>query len=257
MSDSEKTTIVEDDSPVVEEEKKEEAEPTDEAGTSEPTSVDTAEDDAGFVRRDHIPFVTPLKSSPFYHQASGILHWSDPVQSALVFGIGNFFFFLITYGEYSVLTLISYLALALIFVCGAYVYGTMLRAHFRKEKAENPFQAKLKNPFVASKFSLEPHADSIIGLINDAAHLWRSVLYFTDATFSLKFAFAIWVFSVIGKCFSGITLLYMTFLTAFIWPRIYQEKQAQIDEAYELALSKINHYVGLLMALLPLKKKTE
>ena len=68
------------------------------------------------------------------------MHWNDPVQSALVFGIGNFFFFLITYGEYSVLTLFSYLALALIFVCGGYVYVTMLRAHFNKEKAENPFQ---------------------------------------------------------------------------------------------------------------------
>jgi len=254
MSETEKTTV--EDTPVVEDERKEEPEiPTDEASTSEPTSVDDGEGDVGVVRRDHIPFVTPLKSSPFYHQVSGVLHWSDPVQSALVFGIGNFFFFLITYGEYSVLTLMSYLALALIFVCGAYVYGTMLRAHFRKEKAENPFQTKLKNPYVATKFSLEPHAESIIGLINDAAHLWRSVLYFTDGAFSLKFAFAIWVFSVIGKLFSGITLLYMTFLTAFIWPRIYQEKQAQIDEAYDLALSKINHYVGLAMARLPWPKK--
>jgi len=256
MSESEKTTPVEEE-PTVEEERKDEPAVSDEASTSEPTSADDTEGETGYVRRDHIPFVTPLKSSPFYHQVSGLLHWSDPVQSALVFGIGNFFFFLITYGEYSVLTLVSYLALALIFVCGAYVYGTMLRAHFKKEKAENPFQAKLKNPFVASKFSLEPHAESIIGLINDGAHLWRSVLYFTDGAFSLKFAFAIWVFSVIGKLFSGTTLLYMTFLTAFIWPRIYQEKQAQIDEAYELALSKINHYVGLAMAHLPFKKKSE
>ena len=74
------------------------------------------------------------------NEVSALVHWNDPVQSALVFGIGNFFFFLITYGEYSVLTLFSYLALALIFVCGGYVYVTMLRAHFNKEKAENPFQ---------------------------------------------------------------------------------------------------------------------
>jgi len=256
MSESEKSTVGEETTDVAEERKDEPA-ASDEAATSEPTSADDAEGEAGYTRRDHIPFVTPLKSSPFYNQVSGVLHWSDPVQSALVFGIGNFFFFLITYGEYSVLTLLSYLALALIFVCGAYVYGTMLRAHFKKEKAENPFQAKLKNPFVATKFSLEPHADSIIGLINDAAHLWRSVLYFTDGAFSLKFAFAIWMFSLIGKLFTGTTLLYMSFLTAFIWPRIYQEKQAQIDEAYELALSKINHYVSLATSHLPFKKKSE
>lgn len=89
-----------------------------------------------------------------------------------------------------------------------------------------PNRAKLKDPFVATKFSLEPHGDSIIGLINDTAHLWRSVLYFTDSSFSLKvrssfwfsffkliapkFAFAVWVLSVIGKLFSGLTLLYMS-----------------------------------------------
>jgi len=242
----------------ISEEKK--VEPTEEGAAVEPTSAEETESEeaSGYSHREYVPFVTPLKSSPLYNQVSGLLHWNDPVQSALVFGIGNFFFFLITYGEYSILTLFSYLALALIFVCGAYVYGTMLRAHFKKEKAENPFQAKLKNPFVASKFSLEPHAESIIGLINDVAHLWRSVLYFTDTSFSLKFAFAIWVLSVLGKLFSGLTLLYMTFLTAFIWPRIYQEKQAQIDEVYALAASKINHYVTLALSHLPLKKnKTE
>jgi len=232
-------------------------EPADEAAAAEPTSTEESEGDAGYAHTDYVPFVTPLKSSPLYQHVSGLVHWHDPVQSALVFGIGNFFFFLITYGEYSVLTLLSYLALSLIFVCGGYVYVTMLRAHFNKEKAENPFQAKLKDPFVATKFSLEPHADSIIGLINDSAHLWRSVLYFTDSSFSLKFAFAIWVLSVLGKLFSGLTLLYMTFLTAFIWPRIYQEKQAQIDEAYALAVGKINHYVALALSHLPLKKKTE
>jgi len=233
-------------------------EPSDETAAAEPTETpEENEGDAGYVHSDYVPFVTPLKSSPFYQQVSALLHWNDPVQSALVFGIGNFFFFLITYGEYSILTLLSYLALSLIFVCGGYVYVTMLRAHFNKEKAENPFQAKLKDPFVATKFSLEPHADSIIGIINDTAHLWRSVLYFTDSAFSLKFAFAIWVLSVLGKLFSGLTLLYMTFLTAFIWPRIYQEKQAQIDEAYALAVGKINHYVALALSHLPLKRKTE
>jgi len=257
MADDQPATTTEETVVDSTEERKEESSEEGSAASVEPTAEDNAQDEGGYSRKDYVPFVTPLKASPFYTPASALLHWNDPVQSALVFGIGNFFFFLITYGEYSVITLFSYLALALVFVCGAYVYGTMLRAHFKKEKAENPFQAKLKNPYVATKFSLEAHSDSAIGLINDAAHLWRSVLYFTDASFSLKFAFALWVLSVIGKLFSGITLLYMTFITAFIWPRIYREKQAQIDEAYALAVSKINHYVSLALSHLPLKKKAE
>jgi len=205
------------------------------------------------------PFVSAMKASPFWNQVSAVLHWHDPVQSALIFGIGNFFFFLITYGEYSVLTLLSYLGLALILVCGAYVNGTLLRAHFKKETAENPFSANLKNPYQASKYTLEPHADCIIGIINDIVYVWTSVLYFTDTLFSLRIAVLLCILSVIGKLFSGTMLLYMTFLTAFIWPRIYQEKQVQIDQAYELAMNKVNFYSQQVLSKLPLgkKKKTE
>jgi len=204
---------------------------------------------------DYVPFVTSLRASPFYQSLSSLVHWNDPVHTALVFGIGNFFFFLITYGEYSVLTLLSYLALSLILVCGLYANGMMLRAHFKKEKVENPFAAKLKDPYVATKFTLEPHADSMIGLLNDTIELARSVLYFTDNYLSLKVAFVIWILSVVGNLFSGLTLLYMVFLTSFIWPRIYQEKQHQIDQAYELAWDKINFYANQALEKLPFGKK--
>jgi len=205
--------------------------------------------------RDHVPFVSSIKASPYYAQVSNVLHWNDPVKSALLFGIGNFFFFLITYGEYSVITLLSYLALALIVVCGVYANGVMVIAHFKKQKVENPFQAKLKSPYVATKLSLEPHADSIIGLLNDAIELSRSVLYFTDTFFSLKIAFFIWILSVLGKLFTGTTLLYASFLTSFIWPRIYQEKRVQIDHAYNLAFSKVTFYTNLVVSKLPFPKQ--
>jgi len=206
-------------------------------------------------RQDHVAFVSSIKASPYYAQVSNVLHWNDPVKSALLFGIGNFFFFLITYGEYSVITLLSYLALALIVVCGVYANGVMLIAHFKKQKVENPFQAKLKTPYVATKLSLEPHADSIIGLINDTIELSRSVLYFTDTFFSLKIAFFIWILSVLGKVFTGTTLLYASFLTSFVWPRIYQEKRVQIDHAYNLAFSKVTLYTNLVVDKLPFPKK--
>jgi len=197
--------------------------------------------------KDHIPFITAVKSSPFYPQISTILHWNDPVQSALLFGIGNFFFFLITFGEYSVLTLLCYLALALICICGAYANGVMLIAHFKKERVENPFLIKLKNPYIATNFALEPHADCIIGLVNDFLDTSRSVLYFTDNLYSLKVGALLWILSV----FSFTSLLYIVFLTAFTWPRIYREKKVQIDQAYDLACSKICFYLNQVTSKLP------
>jgi len=206
---------------------------------------------------DHIPFITAIKSSPFYPQISSVLNWNDPVQSALLFAIGNFFFFLITYAEYSVLTLLSYLALALICICGLYANGVMIIAHFKKERVENPFLIKLKNPYIATNFALEPHSDCIIGLVNDFLDTSRSVLYFTDNLYSLKVAALLWILSVFGKLFSATTLLYIVFLIAFTWPRIYKEKKTQIDQAYELAASKVCFYLNQVSTKIPIfKQKT-
>ena len=83
----------------------------------------------------------------FVLSASSIFHWNNPVQSALLFGIGNFFFFLITYGDYTVLSLFAYLALALLFVAGVYANGTLLRAYLKKENYENPFSYAAQTPY--------------------------------------------------------------------------------------------------------------
>jgi len=84
-----------------------------------------------YLRNPH--FLKPLRP------VISIIYWNDPIQSALLFGIGNFFFFLITYGEYTVLSLLAYLLLSLLFVAGVYTNGTWLRASFTNEKYENPF----------------------------------------------------------------------------------------------------------------------
>ena len=45
------------------------------------------------------------------------------------------------------------------------------------------------------------------------------------------------------------------FLAAFVWPRIYQEKQSDIDRAYNIALAHLNQYYDLALSKLPLGKK--
>jgi threonine/homoserine efflux transporter RhtA len=40
-----------------------------------------------------------------------------------------------------------------------------------------------------------------------------------------------------------------------VWPRIYQEKQADIDRVYGIALAHLNQYYDLVISKLPLGKK--
>jgi len=225
--------------------------------------VQTDDDDASAPPSEQestrIPFVTALRSNLWYAEVSSILHWHEPVQSAILFVIGNLFFFLITVGEYSVLTLTSYLALSLVLVCCVYANATMLRAYWKKENVVNPFSAKLKNPWYMSNDSLEPHAESIIGVVNDFLRLTRAILYSGDYLLSLKAAVFLWFLAIIGSWFSGMTLLYMSFLAAFVWPRIYSEKQVQIDHVYNLVCDKVHHHVTSVLSRIPVqkKKKTE
>ncbi len=46
--------------------------------------------------------------------------------------------------------------------------------------------AKLKNPWVLSVESVEPHVKALVDLVNDFATLAREVLYFTNPVFSIK-----------------------------------------------------------------------
>lgn len=64
----------------------------------------------------------------------GILYWRDLVRSGLVFSIGCFFFFLVIVGEYSCITLGSYMALTVLLVSYGYIRFQTIRG------GENPFK---------------------------------------------------------------------------------------------------------------------
>jgi hypothetical protein len=65
--------------------------------------------------------------------------WTDLVKSGLIFAIGCFFFFLVIVGEYSVLTLTSYMALTVLTVSFVYLKMQTMRGN------ENPFKYALKS----------------------------------------------------------------------------------------------------------------
>lgn len=70
-----------------------------------------------------------------------ILHWRDPIRTGLLFGIINLAYFLVYYGEYSVVTLFNYCALALLGTAFAYAYGLILWARYvQGNLIENPLR---------------------------------------------------------------------------------------------------------------------
>jgi len=198
-------------------------------------------------------YIGIIKSNPAYDDVSQIFHWKDPFKSGLLFGIFNFFFFLISWGEYTVVTLVSYLLLALLAVCLGYSNYVVLKASWIQGKhAENPFKERFKNAkFHMSKQTAQKHLDTFVDLVNLTIDNFRDVFYCTSTALSLQYLGYFFALATVGKWFSGLTVIYLTLLTFFVWPRLYQEKQKEIDQIYAIAMEQIGKYVHLGLSKLP------
>jgi len=198
-------------------------------------------------------FLHIIKSNSLYIDASKIVHWRDPVKSGLIFGIINFFYFLITWGDYTIVTLLSYLVLALLAVCFAYSNFVVLRAQWLQgKKVQNPFVERFKNEkFHISRAVAEEHFDTVLELTNLVIDSLREALYCTNLVFSAQIAGLLYITATVGDWFSGATLFYLIALGFFIWPRLYEEKQKEIDQVYGIAKARAEEYVNLGLSKLP------
>eukprot|EP01102_Stenamoeba_stenopodia_P015547 TRINITY_DN5313_c0_g1_i1.p1 TRINITY_DN5313_c0_g1~~TRINITY_DN5313_c0_g1_i1.p1 ORF type:complete len:230 (-),score=70.31 TRINITY_DN5313_c0_g1_i1:190-879(-) len=228
---------------------------TDVAETSTQTESAVVQEEAGPKTLQEA-----LQINPFFHTASRVVSWKDPVESGLVFTIITAFFYLITCGGYTVVTLVSYLLLAFLLTAAAYVSGLQFYGSFRGQPiVENPLVKRLKNyNFTFTRRDLEPHLILLEILINDALAILHQAFSVTDVKYTLKVAGAFWVASFVGS-WSPAALLYLVILAAFIWPRLYAEKKAEIDRAALLLRQKMNFYLKQAIAKLPpaIKAKLE
>jgi len=198
-------------------------------------------------------YVSILKSNPLYSEASKVFHWRDPVRTGLLFGIFNFFFFLWTWGEYSFITIVSYLLLTTLSICLGYANYVVLKASWLQGKrVENPFTERFKDAnFHVSKEAAEQHLSTVLDISNHTIDHLRDVFFCTDNFLSLKFAGYFYLGAMLGNWFSGATILYLAILAFFVWPRLYEEKQKEIDQFYGIASEQANNYFQLALSKLP------
>eukprot|EP01113_Clastostelium_recurvatum_P040833 TRINITY_DN639_c0_g1_i1.p1 TRINITY_DN639_c0_g1~~TRINITY_DN639_c0_g1_i1.p1 ORF type:complete len:320 (-),score=55.44 TRINITY_DN639_c0_g1_i1:70-894(-) len=195
-----------------------------------------------------------IKSNPLFPELINILHWNNPVRSGLVFANANLVFLLLTYGGYSLLTVISYCILALLGAALAFSQGSILWARYVQGRSiDNPLAQKWKVSPI-SRTVLEKHMDSLNNLVNALVESATHVFLCNHVVFSLQVAALVYFYSLVGKWFDGITLLWIVTIVAFVWPRLYTEKKTDIDRLAGLALAQINTYTALAMSKIPIAK---
>jgi len=205
--------------------------------------------------------LTVIRRNPFYTPISDILYWKDRTESALVFAMINCFFFLIIWAHYSLITLVSYLLLCFLIFCAGYVNIITLKASLSKQPLpENPLAARLKNRrFHLDAAMIDQHLEVFVVAVNIVLPKLKDVFLCTNLLLTAKFAIGFWFTAIIGKCISTAGLLYLGVILAFIWPKLYQEKQKEIDHFAGIAMEKIRGVTHTAMAKLPdsIKKKLE
>jgi len=163
-----------------------------------------------------------------------VVYWRNLARSAILFSLGNLVFFLITCGQFSTLTLVSSFFLILIAACFLYVQYHKIRG------LPNPFIANIQQTdFVIPKEQTQAHVETVVRVIESIRSVLQDVLSCDDMKLTLQ-AVAIAIAALfIGNVFSDVSLLYLLFLISFLWPRLYEEKRNQIDNAVTTAVTQV------------------
>ncbi|KAM4617516.1 reticulon-3 [Discoglossus pictus] len=186
-----------------------------------------------------------------------LLSWKDMKKTGAVFGVTMVM--LLSLAAFSIISVISYLILALLTVTISYrVYKSIMQA-VQKSEEGHPFKSLLEKDITLSSDALQKRVNASLTHVNRALkHLIRLFLV-EDLVDSLKLALFMWLMTYVGAVFNGITLLILGVLVAFTAPIVYEKYKVQIDHYMSLVQAQVKSVTEKIHAKLPgaLKKKTE
>uniref|UniRef100_A0A8C1EWC8 Reticulon n=1 Tax=Cyprinus carpio carpio TaxID=630221 RepID=A0A8C1EWC8_CYPCA len=184
-----------------------------------------------------------------------LLHWRDVKQSGLVFGSVLLLLFSLT--QFSVVSVIAYLALAVLSATISYrVYKSVLQA-VQKTDEGHPFKAYLEVEIALSADQISKYVEKTQLYINSTMKELRRLFLVQDLVDSIKFAVLMWLLTYVGALFNGLTLLILAVVSMFTVPLVYEKYQTQIDQYLGLVRTQVNSIMGKIREKVPGAKKKE
>ncbi|XP_058652267.1 reticulon-1a isoform X5 [Onychostoma macrolepis] len=184
-----------------------------------------------------------------------LLHWRDVKQSGLVFGSVLLLLFSLT--QFSVVSVIAYLALAVLSATISFrVYKSVLQA-VQKTDEGHPFKAYLEVEIALSADQISKYVDKTQLYINSTMKELRRLFLVQDLVDSIKFAVLMWLLTYVGALFNGLTLFILAVVSMFTVPLVYEKYQTQIDQYLGLVRTQVNSIMGKIREKVPGAKKKE
>ncbi|XP_072232906.1 reticulon-3 isoform X1 [Leuresthes tenuis] len=184
-----------------------------------------------------------------HFSAKDLVHWRDPKKSGLVFGLSMLL--LLSLAAFSVISVVSYLLLALLCVTITFrIYKSVVQA-VQKSSEGHPFKALIDKDVSIPPETFRKHVDASLTYINRALKQMSRLFLVEDLVDSLKLAVVMWLLTYVGAVFNGITILILADILLFAVPPIYEKNKTQIDQYIDIARTHINTTVAKLQEKLP------
>uniref|UniRef100_A0AAY4A3M1 Reticulon n=1 Tax=Denticeps clupeoides TaxID=299321 RepID=A0AAY4A3M1_9TELE len=189
--------------------------------------------------------------------AKELVYWRDPKKSGVVFGVSMLL--LLSLATFSVISVASYVLLALLCVTISFrIYKSVIQA-VQKSNEGHPFKALMEKDVSVPPETFRKHVDVCLTYINRGLKYMSRLFLVEDLVDSLKLAVVMWLLTYVGAVFNGITILILADILLFTVPLGYEKNKTQIDHYIDIARTQINTTVAKLQEKLPgsLKRKAE
>ncbi|XP_078413096.1 uncharacterized protein LOC144689678 isoform X1 [Cetorhinus maximus] len=200
--------------------------------------------------------IADISVKPDKKSVVDLIYWRDIKKTGLVFGAS--LFLLLSMTIFSIVSVIAYLALALLSVTISFrIYRGILQA-VQKSDDGHPFKACLETDLAVSDELVHKYSDIGLGHVNRVITELRRLFLVEDLVDSLKFSVLMWLLTYVGALFNGLTLLIIALVAVFSIPVVYERHQAQIDHYIGIASKQIRDVTAKIQTKVPgLKRKAE
>uniref|UniRef100_A0A8C4R2B6 Reticulon n=1 Tax=Eptatretus burgeri TaxID=7764 RepID=A0A8C4R2B6_EPTBU len=134
-----------------------------------------------------------------------LLYWRDPRRSGAVFA--GLLSLLLALTQYSVVSVFSYLALAILALTITYrIYKAILKS-IQKSDTGHPFKAYLDKDISVTQEGAKRITDAALPYVNHTTCSLQRLILVQDLVDSLKLAVCAWLMTYVGAIFNGLTLI--------------------------------------------------
>jgi len=183
-----------------------------------------------------------------------LIYWVELQRTTGVFG--GVLLLLLSLRYYSLIGVVMTFALSLLVVAFLYRIGMTIVKAVQKTSAEHPFKHLLEEKIEISEEAMDYWSTKMRLLINEGIRQTQCLFLVKDTVASLKAMIMFWLVSYVASCVDFLNICILGTVLVFTIPKLYEEKQTEIDQLYALVKEKSCMACGMIEDKLPEKLRS-